>query len=704
MKFSGRAAILFLLSLFLISVSFGGEDKGDAKDNDGVPSASVPADPAPRSGSAPDTAASQPSHASTTPAPKPAPASKSQAAESEEVHKWDPMPALDGNPGLFTLETGEILPKGGFDIAFSMNKISRMPGSVTILQAVPSFGVGITRWLSFFMDWQLHDHVHVDNGTQLSLNPSTIGNPQYPNSPPANNTIYRSLLPGQGVAPGFVEDFPFIATKAGGYGEMDMGFKVGLLSEKKGHFASLSLRNDFYIPTRAGLGPLLTNEVQYGNFNYGIGLEASKHILHRSILATINWSYRFTRDQSFTVVVNGTPQTQVLDLSDQMNVGFGMLIFPDKRFNIITEYNGLIYIRKGIQNTSFGARDPVDNVTGIRIYLGRHVALDAGYRYAMNLSNDLDRNGFIVKVAGANWPEKARPPDTLTSSCSVDKSSVLEGSNDLVQATATATDAWGYPLTYTWTATGGQISGSGPYVRWDSTGVGPGTYALTAHVDNGAGKTSTCSTNVTVQPKPNVAPTMSCSAERPTVYAGERDQISAIVKDPSGTALNYKWQSNGGQIIGTGSSVQLDTSGLSPGTYTVTGRVENGAGGAADCSAPVNVQAPPPPPQASKINECLFARGSAVVNNVCKRVLDDLAVRLQAEPKAKAAFVGFAEPKEHAASKLAAERAENARKYLGQKKSVDTSRVELRSAVGPESEGKRNRRLDVVWIPDGATY
>ena len=168
--------------------------------------------------------------------------------------------------------------------------------------------------------------------------------------------------------------------------------------------------------------------------------------------------------------------------------------------------------------------------------------------------------------------------------------------------------------------------------------------------------------------------------------------------------MSYKWQSNGGQIVGTGSSVQFDTSGLTPGTYTVTGRVENAAGGAADCSAPITVQSPPPPPQASKINECPFAPASAVANNVCKRVLDDLAVRLQAEPKAKCVLVGFADPKERGASKLAAQRAENARKYLGQKSGVDAARVEVRSAAGTESEGKQNRRLDVVWVPDGATY
>ena len=404
------------------------------------------------------------------------------------------MPALDGNPGLFTLETGETLPKGGFNLAVGVNKFSRMPGNLTILQVVPSIAIGINGWLSVFAEFQPHVHIHVGQPSELSLNTPTT-NPQF------NNTIYRSLLPGTGDPPAYAEDYPFASHSGDGYGEVDLGFKIGLLSERRGNWASFSIRNDFYIPTRTGLGSLLTNQVQYGNFSYGIGLEASKLILHRSILATINWSYRFMREQAFNVA-GGTPPVQVLDLADQMGSGLGLLMFPDKRFNIITEYSTVIYMRQGLPNTSFGPRDPVDNLTGIRLYLGKSAALDVGYRYAMNLNNHLDRNGFIAKLGFARWPEKPREPDSLTSSCSVDKPSVMEGSNDLVQATATATDSYGHPLTYNWTATGGKISGNGPYARWESNGAAPGSYVLTALVDDGAGKTSSCSASVTVQPKP----------------------------------------------------------------------------------------------------------------------------------------------------------------------------------------------------------
>jgi outer membrane protein OmpA-like peptidoglycan-associated protein len=227
-------------------------------------------------------------------------------------------------------------------------------------------------------------------------------------------------------------------------------------------------------------------------------------------------------------------------------------------------------------------------------------------------------------------------------------------------------------------------------------------------VDDGAGKTSSCSAPVRVDPKPRPpAPTMSCPADRSSVMPGERAQITATVNDQSNTALKYSWQTNGGQLVNASDSsptVQLDTSGLAPGTYTVTGRVENGAGGAADCSTSVTVQPPPAAPQASKISACSFTPGSARADNVCKRMLDDAAVRLQNDPKAKVVLVGFADPKEPAAAKLAQRRSDECKKYLGGKAGVDASRIDARSSSGTEGAGKENRRVDVVLVPDGATY
>ena len=697
MKFGARAAILLLTVLILVSTpAFADDDK--PKDKNAATTVSsagdanakkdaVPADAnvAPTSGATPAVAA-----------PPSAAANASDDEDATQQHKWTPMPALDGTPGLFTLGTGDTLPKGGFDIVAGVNKFSRMPGDITVLQVIPSFGVGIRDWFTAFLSIDADEHIHVAQPSLLSLN-STNGL-QY------LNTIYSPFLPCSIPAlcpPAYVEDFPFAAHSNGGVGEIDLGFKIALLSEKRGKPISLAIRNDFYIPTESGFSTLLSNGTQTGQFNYGIGLEASKTLLHHSILATVNWAYRFERQATYTVDFSGVDTRGVLKLADQMPIGAGLLIFPGKRFEIISEYDALIYVGKPIQNTTFGARDPVDSLVGFRLYALKNLALDVGYRYNLNLTNHQDRNGFVVKIAFARWPEKPLPPDSVTATCSADKASVAEGSSDYVTANVAATDANGRPLNYAWTASGGKIMGTGPYVRWDPTGVGGGSYVLTARVDNGAGKGASCSSSVAVQPKPVAAPTMSCSANPATAVAGERPTITATVNDASGTPITYTWQANAGQIIGNGSSVQFDTSGLPAGTYTVTGRAENGVHSACDCSTTVTVQAPAAAPEASKISECDFALNSARADNVCKRTLDDVAVRLQTDAKAKIVVVGYAEPKERRAQKLASERAEGAKKYLNEKKSVDTSRVEVRTNT---EAGKEGRRVEIILVPDGATY
>ncbi len=511
MRLLGRAALLSVAVTFVALTGFADDQNPQLKNDTANPSASAPhkdasAKPAAESASQPTaktvTSADSPASANapvaaapSSPAAVPAPPPQSfDSPDQTNEPKRTPMPAIDGNPGLFTLETGETVPRHGFSGAIALNKFSRMPGDITSIQLLPSAAYGVTNRFSLFFQINAQDYIHVGTPSLLSLAPFNASNPQY------QNTIYNSVIPSTGFPPAYVEDAPFVSHNGHGIGEIDLGFKFGLLSERRGKPISLSIRNDFYLPTKTGLSDLLANQVQYGKFNYGLGVEASKTIFHHSLTAVGNWSYRFTRNSSYTETVSGTPETVVLKLADQMQVGGGFLVFPEGRFQIMTEYSGTIYIGKGIQNTTFGARDPVDNVTGFRIYAWKGAAMDLGYRYSLDLTNHRDRNGFVIKVAAAHWPGRPLPPDNLTSTCSGDKPTVIEGSGDYVTASATATDANGHPLNYIWTATGGQISGVGPYVRWDSTGVAAGTYTLTMRVDDGVGKTSSCSVTVTVQP------------------------------------------------------------------------------------------------------------------------------------------------------------------------------------------------------------
>jgi len=92
------------------------------------------------------------------------------------------------------------------------------------------------------------------------------------------------------------------------------------------------------------------------------------------------------------------------------------------------------------------------------------------------------------------------------------------------------------------------------------------------------------------EPPPNRPPTLNCSADRNSMVAGERAQITATASDPDNNPLTYSWRASGGQILGSGPSVTFDSSGIAPGPYTVTGRVDDGQGGNADCTVNLAVQ------------------------------------------------------------------------------------------------------------------
>src|ERR1700730_11210663 len=74
---------------------------------------------------------------------------------------------------------------------------------------------------------------------------------------------------------------------------------------------------------------------------------------------------------------------------------------------------------------------------------------------------------------------------------------------------------------------------------------------------------------------------------------GDRTAITCNGSDPDNDPLTYSYASTGGQIVGSGSNVQFDSTGLQPGTYTVTCTVNDGRGASAAASAKGAVKEPP---------------------------------------------------------------------------------------------------------------
>jgi len=312
-------------------------------------------------------------------------------------------------------------------------------------------------------------------------------------------------------------------------------------------------------------------------------------------------------------------------------------------------------------------------------------------------------SGIVLRFGTPNPPPPPKHPPVAA--CSANPTSVIAGSGDSVAIHVDASDPEHSPLTYTYTATGGTVDGTGPDTRWNSTGLNPGTYTVNVKVE-GPGGSASCATDITVQPKPHHPPTVSCSTDRSPIMPGERTGITATGNSPDGDQLTYSYATNGGQIVGSGPKVQFDSTGLAAGSYNVKCSVADEHGATADSSTNVDVQQPPPPPQATKVGDCGYVKaGVSRFDNLCKRVGDDVALRLNNDPSAKVVIVGFADPKEPKAAKLAETRAELAKKYLGEK-GIDASRISTRAGTASTEKGteKENRRVDFIFVPEGATY
>jgi hypothetical protein len=306
------------------------------------------------------------------------------------------------------------------------------------------------------------------------------------------------------------------------------------------------------------------------------------------------------------------------------------------------------------------------------------------------------------------FPPSAPPPPSgpPTASCSANPTSVFQGSNDTAAIHVTASSPASLPLTYSYTATGGTVDGTGPDARWNSSGLAVGNYTVTAKVDDGKGGTTSCTADIAVQEKPHHPPTISCAANPSTVQPGERSTITSTASSPDNLDLTYSYSATGGQVTGNGPTAQFDSTGLQSGSYKVNCSVTDSRGDKADGQANVDVQQPPPPPQATKVGECGYTKaGVARFDNLCKRVGDDVALRLKNEPNAKVVIVGYADPKEPKAAKLAQSRADLAKAYLGEK-GIDASRSTTRTGQASTEKGaeKENRRVEFIFVPEGATY
>ena len=146
----------------------------------------------------------------------------------------------------------------------------------------------------------------------------------------------------------------------------------------------------------------------------------------------------------------------------------------------------------------------------------------------------------------------------------------------ICQIMCTASDRDGDELSYNWSASGGNISGTGASVNWTAPDS-EGFYDVTVWVTDGRGVEVMKQVTVTV--RANRAPTLSTlTASESWTLPGGILQVTCTASDPDGDKLSYEWSATEGDISGMGAVVNW-TAPEEVGIYDVTVVVEDGYGG-----------------------------------------------------------------------------------------------------------------------------
>ena len=302
---------------------------------------------------------------------------------------------------------------------------------------------------------------------------------------------------------------------------------------------------------------------------------------------------------------SGSNDLVLLDRPDEVLGAIGVDFPVNRYFQPILEFRSTQYV--GGRTPNAFENSPIDGLAGARVYPTRWLSLGGAFRYHFNQQDadsfntdnvrttstipgtgggviasnfsgvpsgfitSNDPYGFIFQVtAGRRNSRKAevvnKPADvtdvglgeaTVTGKCPPGQrpKSGSPCSDDMAaNVTTTAVDPENDVLTYNYTVSGGRIVGQGANVSWDLSGAQPGTYTITAGVDDGCGvcgKTQTRTITVANCECETVCvcPTLSVTGPAGVTSPGETMTFTANVSGGSGETVTYNWAVTTGTII-----------------------------------------------------------------------------------------------------------------------------------------------------------
>ncbi|HLG17695.1 MAG TPA: OmpA family protein [Blastocatellia bacterium] len=726
-------------------------------------------------------------------------------------------PTVLGGTGLFNTFSTRTLCKGEFNFALFWNNFDRDPGDLDINQVPFNFTIGLTNRWELWVDWVTWQQVtsrqpFLLSGYQLSatrlfgdpftlLGPASGGNDGGAAFFPGSGAIFGGLLPSVGrygtptnfptsvFSPGglgsnvqvrglgpliasdlasYYNELPFFGEtdfvgfdglgrpvfgrrqSSNGSGDIYVGSKYSLIDPNK-HWFSMALGGYLKIPVARGLRETARGRGS-GEYEGGPILMFGQESAGKRVRLYENVGYIHTGDPEIGGV-------KVLDIKDKLLFNAGLSIAVNRHAEFITEIAHTRFI--GGDTPSLIRNDPWDLNVGMRFFLKNGaISFGGAYRLFLNNEDDITLPVFKAKVTFVGPffiinPLFEKVPQTFRSdgksgfvgffsigtrracpappapTCVLSASTTVNRGERLSLSVKPSTPGYTddkVTYEYRWDVKDAQgrpvtVSGSGASVDVSTSQLACGRYTVTTTVTASVpavdcptecvttGQTS-CNSSFEITEPP--CPTVSCDVVGTPSTVKEGERVTFRATGSGGGNLTYTWSTTAGSLSSTlGAEVSLDTTGLAPGTVTVSVEVSTDrrrcdqpcSGGS--CSTSITVEripVPPPPEIVSPCGPIFFPLNSARINNEHKACLDEISLRLQQDPRAQVVIDGHRDSSERVGISLT--RGNNARDYLVNEKGVDGARITVRNfgdtCAHESGDPNLNRRVEFWIVPEGA--
>ena len=398
----------------------------------------------------------------------------------------------------------------------------------------------------------------------------------------------------------------------------------------------------------------------------------------------------------------------LLDRGDELNAGIGVDFPVNKYFQPIFELTSKRYV--GGRTPNAFENNPIEGIAGFRLFPKRWIGIGLAYRYHANEQDadsfgDDDNNsttvlitcpagqqgcvprtittsfsgippgfqpsenphGYIVQFfvgrrdkrqeeivnQFANVNSVTLSDTTITLPCPPGTRSRSGACTDSasISVTTSATDPENDVLTYNYTVSGGRIVGTGANVSWDVGGLAPGTYTITAGVDDGCGLCGQTKTEtITIAECADCERPCECPSFTVTGPAGvtERGGMMTFTANVSGgTAQNitYNWTVSAGTIESGQGTPSITVRAPSDGTTnveataTITLDVDCGCDKSESASGPV----------ATPEGPVLIDEFGALPNDDIRGRLDQFFAELSNNPTNQGYIINYGTDREIAA-------------------------------------------------------